>query len=166
MPLANINYLRPGDPNYPDNTLPGIEGPVDPGYGIPGGPGIMPPIAIPPLPGIWPPAGVVTPPIHYPPATASPPIFIPDAPPEVGGGPSTPPPVVGGGPATPPGLHPGGGPLPPAGVYPPLPPSSGIAGKVAILVWVIGIGYRWFVVDAPKPPDWPVGKPPESGPKR
>jgi hypothetical protein len=164
MPIANIKYLRPGDPGYPDNTLPGIEGPVDPDYGLPGGPGIMPPIALPPLPGIWPPAGVVTPPIHYPPVVASPPIFIPEAPPEVGGGPSTPPPSVGGGPATPPGLHPGGGPLPPVGVYPPLPPSSGINGKVAILVWVVGVGYRWFVVDAGLSAGTPL--PPTPGPKR
>jgi hypothetical protein len=163
MPLADIRYLRGGRPdqglppgeNYPDQGLPEDQPGID---------NSLPPIHIPPLPGIWPPAGVVTPPIHYPPVIASPPIFIPEAPPEIGGGPSTPPPSVGGGPATPPGLHPGGGPLPPPGVYPPLPPSSGINGKVAIVVWVIGIGYRWFVVDAGLSAGTPL--PPTPGPKR
>ena len=59
--------------NYPDNTLPGIEGPVDPGYGIDAGlrpthPIVIPPDAIAP--------GVPTHPIYLP-VYPSHPIVIP-----------------------------------------------------------------------------------------
>ena len=52
--------------NYPDNTLPGAEGPIDPGYGIsadrPSNPIVLPP----PPPGIWPPPSIGNPilPLH------------------------------------------------------------------------------------------------------
>jgi hypothetical protein len=36
-------------------------------------------------------------------------------------------------------------PLPPVGIYPPLPPTA--SGKVAVLVWVVGVGYRWAVIE-------------------
>jgi hypothetical protein len=84
----------------------GAIAPVDPGYGIPVGPGgsppgiwgggnvpmPTPPIYLPPAgppPGIWPPPGVVSPPIYYPPGIWGPtdprpshPIVLPE-PPEV-----------------------------------------------------------------------------------
>jgi hypothetical protein len=31
-------------------------------------------------------------------------------------------------------------------VWPPLPPTT--SGKYAILIWVIGVGTRWLIVDA------------------
>ena len=59
--------------NYPDNTLPGIEGPVDPGYGIDAGLRPTHPIVIPPD-AIGP--GVPTHPIYLP-VYPSHPIVIP-----------------------------------------------------------------------------------------
>jgi hypothetical protein len=35
--------------------------------------------------------------------------------------------------------------LPPGMVWPPLPPS--VTGTVMALVWVVGCGYRWTVID-------------------
>lgn len=118
---------KPGEPE-----LPGIwpKPPVDPGYGQ----GIV----LPPLPGIWPPPGkpnlpIVTPPINLPPGTvwppsgiAIPPIYIPEDP-----------------------AHPL--PLPPGTIWPPLPsdvdPGYGITAKTAILIWVLGVGSRWYIYD-------------------
>src|SRR5215510_16295787 len=102
----------------------GSEGPVDPGYGRPA----MPPHAGHPLPLPPLPPGVVAPPIALPPVTwppqgpPSPPVVIPQ-PPEK--------------------------PLPgdPAVIWPPLPPGTGIAGKALILIWVVGVGYRWLVAE-------------------
>jgi hypothetical protein len=115
-------------------------GPVDPDYGIPGGGGGHPehpivgspghPIVLPPLP----------PDLHpdhtLPPLTGIPswPIYIPGTPEH---------PIV----------------LPPGTIWPPLPPEIGVAGKVWILVYVLGVGHRWFVVDGPS--IWP----PVAGPK-
>ena len=101
--------------------------PTDPDYGVEEPPpeiGNGLPPSLPPLVGIWPPPGHpnVTPPIAYPPGHhPMPPIFI-DGSPEN--------PIV----------------LPP-GIYPPLPPGVGSGGKIAVLVWVLGVGYRWAVVD-------------------
>jgi hypothetical protein len=53
MPLAYIKILHRGE-GHPDNELPGMEGPVDPGYGIDLGAGIDNTLPEPP-PGIWPP---------------------------------------------------------------------------------------------------------------
>ena len=54
-------------------------------------------------------------------------------------------------------------PMPPATIWPPLPPGSGIAGKALILVWVVGVGYRWVVVGGtdiwPPPPQPPTAQP-------
>ena len=106
---------------------------------------------------------------------------LPDAPVHIGGGPIVLPPLPGiwpkpGEPNLPvdPGfgqggiLHPGGGPiiiqghpetpiaLPP-GIYPPLPPPT--TGKYAVLILVLGVGYRWLVVDAGELPPGPSTKP-------
>src|SRR6185369_8902207 len=46
-------------------------------------------------------------------------------------------------------------PMPPATIWPPLPPGSGINGKALILIWIVGVGYRWLVaqgVDIWPPP--------------
>lgn len=116
-----------------------IEGPVDPGYGQghPRPPVAGHPLPIPPLPpGIMPP--IALPPVlNPPPDWEMPPIVIPQPPDK---------PLPG----------------PPAVIWPPLPPGTGIAGKALILVWVVGVGTRWIVVDGPDM--WPP--PPEAGPKR
>ena len=101
----------------------------DPDFGV-GGPGPSHPITLPPLPGIVPKPGEPSHPITLPPQKPghpSHPIFIPESP-----------------------EHPIA--LPPGTIWPPLPPDSGITGKVAILVWVIGIGHRWFIWQAPPAP--------------
>lgn len=146
MALANIEYVKGQFPNLPGRP----EGPVDPGFGIPEGGHIMPPIALPGLPGIWPKPGEPSLPIELPPGVAVPPIYIPEEP-----------------------GHPL--PQPPNGIWPPLPPDLGLDGKVAIVVWVIGVGYRWLIYDTsltpghplPTPPSRPdVGLPPTPQPKR
>jgi hypothetical protein len=131
----------------PDQELPGIEGPVDPDYGIDEGIGIGGgPIYPNPPPGIWPP---LTP--EHP--------WLPIAP---GGGPSHPI-APGGRPEHP--IAPGGGggderpthpiELPPGTVWPPLPP--GVSGKYLALVLIGGGGmgamYRYVVIDADARPD-------------
>lgn len=120
-----LAYIHPisGDLESPDNSLPGFQpGGGRPDNSLPGGRPGLPDNTLPPLPGIWPPPGQPTLPIHIPPGgIATPPIYIPGSPEK---------PIN----------------LPP-GIYPPLPPSAGIEGKVAILVWVVGVGNRWVVYD-------------------
>lgn len=112
----------PGNPGYPGHPLPPFPG--YPGHPLPPGGIALPPIALPPFPGLWPPPGQPTLPIVIPPGNvAMPPIFIPEDP--------TKPPA-----------------LPPGTIWPPIPPDTGITGKVIILVWIIGVGYRWYVYDA------------------
>lgn len=108
----------------------GPEGPVDPDYGVGGGRPSHP-IALPPLPGIWPKPGE---PSH--------PIYIP---PDVPGVPSHPI-YIEGSPEHPIALPPG---QPPVTIWPPLPPDLGFGntGKVAVFVWIPGVGSRWAVVD-------------------
>jgi hypothetical protein len=103
----------------PDNSLPG--GGARPSHPISGG-GVGPshPIVLPPLPGVWPKPGEPTQPIVIPPEVSNP-IVIPGEP-----------------------EHPIA--LPPGTVWPPLPPST--TGKYAILIWVVGVGARWLIVDA------------------
>lgn len=99
----------------------GIKPPVDPDYGIPEGPPHIS-IPIPPLP-----PGIVAPPIALPPVgvpPGHPPIVIPQPPDK---------PLPG----------------PPAVIWPPLPPGTGVAGKCLILVWVVGVGSRWLVIEGP-----------------
>ena len=162
--LAYIRFIqagRPGqrpdqgfNPDYPDQGLPGGEGgdeypdqglpgrPPYPSQGLPpsfggGHPGHLP--ARPPWsPGIWPPGptdpewgvdGDLTP---------TPPMYLPIGPDQGL------PPVAGHLPANPD--------PPPGTIWPPLPPSAP-AGKAALLVWLIGVGWRYFVVTIPVAPD-------------
>ena len=131
------------------------EQPVDPGYGVEEGDQIGGgPIVPPPLPGVWPKPGEPTHPIYVPPqrpGRPSHPIVLPMPPtkPDVPGSGSPSHPIE----------------LPPGTIWPPLPPDVDTGGKTAILVWVVGVGYRWFVYDPPGMPSKP-DKPPEAGPKR
>lgn len=159
FPLPPV--INGGPPNYIDIGLPGHRPshpispggrptyPVDPDYGLPVAPGVWPEPPSPP--GVWPPMQPIRPshPI-YPGGRPSHPIA-----PGGGGG-------EGGKPSQPiaptPGhpIAPGGGPnndlpLPPGSVWPPLPPS--IQGPVMCLVWIVGIGYRWTVIDPSLKPD-------------
>lgn len=137
MPFAWIKFLR-GNPNRPDNSLPGggEGGEID--NSLPGGgdypnndlPGqIMPPIALPPLPGLIPPPGQISLPIVLPPHVAlppfpGPPIYI-EVPPDAEL------------------------PVLPGEVYPPLDPI--FAGTV-IAVIIVGKGVRdvrWYRVPPP-----------------
>jgi hypothetical protein len=128
--------LRPSHPIYPAR-------PTDPGYGHPEG-GHRPDQGLP---------GEGTPPDR------------PEQglPPHVGGRPpgSTPPrpdqglPPAHGRPDQ--GLPPSGGhpdqglPLPPGSVWPPLPPS--VQGPIIAFCWIVGVGYRWVVIDPSLHPD-------------
>lgn len=95
------------------------------------------PLPKPPISG-----GIPTPPIQLPPLppdTVEPPIVLP---PTDGGDIEFPivipkPPIN----------------LPPGTVWPPLPPDAGIAGKMFCLVWIVGVGYRWVVLEGPSV--WP-----------
>jgi len=110
--------------------------PVDPGYGIPGGGGGRPDQGLPIVrspghPIVLPPAPPDAHPDHdLPPLAGLPshPIYIPGTPEH---------PIV----------------VPPGTVWPPLPPESGVAGRVWILIYVLGVGHRWLVVDGPSV--WP-----------
>jgi hypothetical protein len=151
-------------PGGPDNSLPRPERPVDPGYGVDVGPvdpgyGVpLPPVVdnglpshpappiyipgrpahpiyptypvdpdygLPVTPGVWP-----KPPIHVwpPPQPVYPthPIYPTDQP-----------------------EHPIA--MPPGSVWPPLPPS--VTGKILCFVWIVGVGYRWTVIDPSLKPD-------------
>jgi hypothetical protein len=148
---------RPTHPIAPGGTTPpwGIEGPVDPGYGIP-----LPPVTVwptPPSPGhpshpiqptypVDPDYGLPLPPTVWPqppvapnhdlpvaPVTPEHPIYLPVAPNN-------------------------DLPLPPGSVWPPVPPSLG-DGQVMALVWLVGIGYRWTVLDLSLKPEHPIAPP-------
>jgi hypothetical protein len=156
---------------HPDQGLPGIDGPVDPGWGIssdrpdqglppegPVDPGYgypLPPVinnGLPATPGVWPrpprPTYPVDPDYGIP---TDPEVWPqPPAPPEVWP-PNSGPPLL---PTHP--IDPGGGPdnelpLPPGSVWPPLPPS--IQGPIMCLIWIVGVGYRWTVIDPSLKPD-------------
>jgi len=137
--LAKVTVLQPS-------------GPIDPGFGRPKPPNqVWPPVTLPPLPPeVDPPVGMWPPTINNDLPQA--PIVIYPKPPK--------PPSISGGPATPPGIAVPPIELPPT-LWPPLPPGTGIAGKALILVWVVGVGYRWLVVDGPDL--WPP--PPVASPK-
>jgi hypothetical protein len=117
----------PIPPDYPAH-LPSPPSPGAPGHlpspqppQLPTRPGHLP--ALPPL-GIWPPPAPVHPehPIYPVPPGA------PDQGLPAGGGT--------------PGHLPA---LPPGAVWPPLPPEIG--GKIICFAWVVGVGYRWVVLD-------------------
>jgi hypothetical protein len=199
--LAVINFLStPVDPGYgipggpgPDNSLPpfqggpghdlpGIEGPVDPGYGYPlppvvdnglppvhGHPGHRPPrpdypvdpdYGLPITPGIWPkpPLGTWPPPQ---PIYPSHPIYILPPHPDQGLPGDQPHPDHGlpSAPGQP--THPIE--MPPGSVWPPLPPA--IQGKILAFCWLVGIGYRWIVIDPSLKPGFPSnpGERPDQG---
>lgn len=182
--------LGPGGPTHPiapGGTYPpiwGPEAPVDPGYGVPlppvtvwpNPPGgehpshpiqptypVDPDYGLPVAPGVWPqpPVGIWPPPAPV----------LPTHPIYPGGGPAHPmPPYPDQG--LPEGEHPiapGGGPahpiaLPPGSVWPPLPPS--ITGTILCFVWIVGVGYRWTVIDPSLTPghDLPGSQPhPDQG---
>jgi hypothetical protein len=168
----------PGHPAHPD--LPG--GPVDPGYGVPLPPVVSHPIPptpehpieLPPTypvdpdyglpigPGVWPQPPKPVDPGYGVPIPIAPefPIYLP---------PQVNPPLPPGSPA-----HPIA--LPPGSVWPPLPPS--VTGTVTALVWIVGVGYRWTVIDTSLKPTHPImppsrvpvspdqGLPPSAQPKR
>jgi len=185
--MSQLAWITPVGGGHPDQGLP-PGSPGAPDQGLPTPPGIWPPDSLPPLPpGVWPspPVGIWPPtrptvPSHpiviYPPRPGH---GLPPTPghPDQGlhGSPGHPdqglPPVAG---------HPDQGlpgseypdnslPMPPATVWPPLPPGTGIAGKALILIWVVGVGYRWLVVQGAEvwPPQHPVypdqGLPPFQG---
>jgi hypothetical protein len=126
--------------HVPEGILfPAGSGPVDPGYGRPGGGGGHPshPIALPPLPGIWPEPGKPSLPIYIPPEIPG----VPSQPIYIEGSPE----------------HPIA--LPPNTIWPPLPPDlGGGSEKKAVLVWVSGVGARWFIYDPSSTPPVPTPK--------
>jgi len=96
---------------------------------------------VPPLPpGIWPSPGRPVPPIALPrpPLEVTPPIVIPGTPEH---------PIT----------------LPPGVVWPPLNPGDGLQGKVLALVWLVGIGYKWAVLEVPEIPGFPMPPHPDQG---
>jgi len=176
-------FLEIAGLGQPDQGLPPVEGPVDPGFGVPLPPIVSHPIApgggpthpiapptypvdpdygIPTAPGVWPqPPRPEHPeqPIYLPPLLPSHPIYIvPPAPgypthPIAPGGEEPSHPIAPGGerPAHP--IAPGGGggtptqPIYlPGHVWPPLPPS--VTGTLLCFCWIVGVGYRWVVIDA------------------
>ena len=159
MPLAYIKILRRGE-GHPDNELPGMEGPVDPGYGIDLGAGIDNTLPEPP-PGIWPPPSHARPivpiidnTLPVAPGTIWP---TPGRPPHVGGGPVVRPPHVGGGPM------PGGG-----QVDNTLPGGQGgsvdntlPSQKFWIVCGIPGLGWRYVCVDPSLSAGMPLPPTPE-----
>jgi hypothetical protein len=138
--------LPSGSPGAPDQSLPGHSGhPSHPIYSLPPRP--WPPIHWPPRP--WPP--LPWPPRPWPPTPVDPdwgldaglapgqPIYLPIGPDQ--GLPNPLPPVAGHLPANPPT---------PGTIWPPLPPSVP-AGTAAVLVWIIGVGWRYTVIEVPPP---------------
>jgi hypothetical protein len=146
----------------PDNSLPPAHGPVDPGYGVPGpvdpGYGIpMPPVVDNSLPGHGRPNYPVDPDYGVP---VRPGIW--PNPPILGGGhpsqPIYPVPVF----PTHPIYEPPGDAsqlptIPPGAVWPPLPPALGDQPLIC-LVWIVGVGYRWAVLNAAV--ELPIYEPP------
>lgn len=145
-----------GGDYHPEHPIaPGGEGPVDPGFGIPlppidpeGIPHPEHPIARPPRPTypVDPGWGLPSPPDRFPipPRPVDPQYGVPECPlyPEH--------PIY-----LPPGEPPV---LPPGSVWPPLPP--GVTGQLMCFVWIVGVGYRWIVIDTDLKPTHPIAPPP------
>ena len=134
---AEPGVWPPQRPNYP----------VDPGWGLP-----VPPNVWPKPPGsVWPPLVPIYPthPIYPGGGPAHP--IAPGGRPTRPGQPGAP--DQGLPPAPDQGLPPAGSGehpehpivLPPGAVWPPLPPD--IQGKIICFVWIVGVGYRWTVID-------------------
>lgn len=147
--LAVIRFID--DPRHPDQGLPGGEypdqglppgSPGAPDQGLPSRPGYpgrpSHPIQRPPWEvGVWPP-GPIDPEWGVDgDLTPTPPIFLPVGPDQGL------PPIAGHLPAPDP---------PPGTIWPPLPPGAP-AGKTALLVWLVGVGWRYMVVTIPVSPD-------------
>jgi hypothetical protein len=156
--FLNVVPAPGGDGNHPDQGLPPVEGPVDPGYGYPLPPVASHPIApptypvdpsygVPVAPGIWPQPPRPDRPAH---PIALPPPLLPTHPIY---------PVSPGEPTHP--IAPGGPPPTaeqpiylPGHVWPPLPPS--VTGTLLCFAWIVGIGYRWIVIDADASVEHPI----------
>ena len=149
----------PGGGEYPDQGLPGGEGPVDPGYGVglppvidnglPGRPP-RPDQGLPPTYPVKPDQGLPNPPQVWP----KPPLGIwPPLAPVYPTHPIYPVPEPGA------PSHPIA--LPPGSVWPPLPPE--VSGKILAFCWLVGIGYRWVVIDPSQKPGFPDNSLPGSG---
>jgi hypothetical protein len=158
----------PVDPDYgigiehPDQGLPSVPGPVDPGYGVPLPPVVshpMPPHPDQGLPGT-PPTYPVDPDYGLP----APPTVWPQPPRPVDPGYGVPIPI---GPEHPIYYPPVGPnhdlPIPPGAVWPPLPPyiDNGLPGSTQVMcfVWIPGIGYRWTTLDLSLKPTHPMVPP-------
>jgi hypothetical protein len=144
--------------DYPSHQPVPPPGPVDPGYGLP-----LPPVAthpimpggeypshhpLPPTYPVDPNYGLPIPPTVWPmPPRPEPPD------PEYG----VPMPIAPTHPIYMPGAPNNDLPLPPGSVWPPLPPS--VTGEIMCMVWIVGIGYRWTVIDADLKPEHPVAPP-------
>jgi hypothetical protein len=148
--LSPGNELPGGPPVYPSHGLPGF--PPHPSHGLPGSPG-HPSQGLPWAPGF--PGNDLPGGDHV---SGQP--IIPPLPPTVNPPPAAVWPGVPVYPASP--THPIA--LPPGTVYPPLPPT--VHGKVLALVAIVGVGYRWLVIDADanRPSTGPV-PPPTAAPK-
>jgi len=167
---GSIDNSLPGEGGNVDNSLPSRPGPVDPGFGVgfplppvidngfpvsPGHPStgpvfptypVDPGYGLPSRPTVWPkpPVGIWPPP-H--PVYPSLPIYPTDG---IDNSPPGQPEKPGGTPGTP-GHLPA---LPPGSVWPPLPPI--IQGKILAFAWLVGIGYRWVVIDPSLKPGFPL----------
>jgi hypothetical protein len=147
----------PGDQPGIDNTLPGVPGPVDPGYGVP-----LPPVTIWPTPprpphvsgGPVPPTYPVDPDYGLP----LPPTVWPTPPKPVGPDQGLPVPIRPSHPIYPPFGPNNDLPLPPGAVWPPLPPELS-GGQYMCMVWIVGVGYRWTVIDTNLHPAHPIVPP-------
>jgi hypothetical protein len=159
--MSQLALITPISGGHPDQGLPGHEGNVDPGYGV-SGDRVWPPVNLPPLPpGIWPSPPLGTWPPSRPGVPSNPIVVYPphvdQGLPPVSGGEKPDQGLPGGGSGNKPdqglpGSQPGidnSLPQPPATIWPPLPPSVGVAGKALLLIWIVGVGYRWLVVSGP-----------------
>lgn len=153
-PLPPHASGQPVPPGYASGQPLPPGGPVDPGYGLPlppvinGGPPAYPDQGLPPTypvdpgydlptaPGVWP-----QPPRPEHPDNSLPPVpVLPSHPIYIPGEPNN------------------DLPLEPGQVWPPLPPS--VTGEVMCFIWIVGVGYRWIVIDADNQPEHPIAPPP------
>jgi len=190
MPKGSWAYIqfveRPG--GRPDQGLPGVEGPVDPDYGVgserpghlpswrPGGrPGHLPAWGGRPVDPGWgvgaehPDQGLPVPPHVWP----RPPGGGLPVDPGWGVGAERPShPIYPVGPGHPDntlppveGVEPPPVDPPPGTVWPPLPPDVEVTGKAIVLAAIQGVGYRYVVVEIGTHPDQGLPSTPEAQPK-